>query len=201
MNPDHPSALQPAPQLAPCIVNPDGVSSSTAPGQLQGGSSGGDGYSQKFFGISLGLLRFCSIFFAWDFVVGCTEWLGFLLIFFGWWICWVLLFGFVEVLFKFFCLGFRCWMHRVIGVFVNFFWVMDLLLELSMCVWFKLIYFAIGTLSVFMGFVALWYCFFPCIVIPLCLMDHWDNRGWIILSYMYLYLQSILKSIFIAKEW
>ena len=97
MNPDHPSALQPAPQLAPCIVNPDEVSSSTAPGQLQGGSSGGDGYSQKFFGISLGLLRFCSIFFAWDFVVGCTEWLGFLLIFFGWWICWVLLFGFVSI--------------------------------------------------------------------------------------------------------
>ena len=38
---------------------------------------------------------------------------------------------------------------------------MDLLLELSMCVWFKLIYFAIRTLSVFMvGFVSLYFLFF-----------------------------------------
>ena len=54
------------------------------------------------------------------------------------------------------------------GVFVNFFWVMDLLLELSMCVRFKLIYFAIGTLSVFMvefvslnfNFLCLWWSLF-----------------------------------------
>ena len=113
-------------------------------------------------------------------------------------------------------------MHRLFGVFVNFFWAMDLLLEISMCVWFKLIYFAIGTLCdlnwftlllelwvclwwilfllilIFLGFVALWYYFFPCIGIPLCLVDHWENRSWIILSYMYLYLQSTLKSIFIT---
>ena len=86
---------------------------------------------------------------------------------------------------------------------------MDLLLELSMCVWFKLIYFAIGTLSVFMvefvslyyyyflGFVALWYCFFY------VLGSHYvwwiPKRIGAELSYLiYLYLQSTLKSIFIT---
>ena len=87
-------------------MNLDGVSSSMAPGQLQGSSSGGDGYSQKFsmalflslfldischcwigsLGFLLGLLglllfgfvEFLFIFLVWDFVAGCTDCLGYL---------------------------------------------------------------------------------------------------------------------------
>ena len=119
-NPDHPSALnptlpyEPRPPIGfepiPCIMNPDRVSSLMAPGQLQGGSSGNDGYSQKFsmvlflslfldfschcwigsLGFLLGLLglllfwfvEFLFNFFGLDFVAKCTDCLGFLLIFF-----------------------------------------------------------------------------------------------------------------------
>ena len=65
---------------------------------------------------------------------------------------------------------------QIVWVFVNFFWVMDLLLELSMCVCFKLIYFAIGTLSVFMvEFVSLNFNFFGfCSTLILFFSMYWD---------------------------
>ena len=56
-----------------------------------------------------------------------------------------------------------------------------LLLELWVCLWWSLFLFIL----VFLGFVALWYCL--CIGIPLCLMDHWENRGWIILYYIFVF--------------
>ena len=65
---------------------------------------------------------------------------------------------------------------QIVWVFVNFFWVMDLLLELCMCVCFKLIYFAIGTLSVFMvEFVSLNFNFFGfCSTLILFFSMYWD---------------------------
>ena len=86
-------------------MNLDGVSSSMAPGQLQGGSSGGDGYSRKF-----SMALFLSLFLD----ISCHCWIGSLGFLLG--LLRLLLFGFVEFLFNFFGLGFRCWMHRLFGL-------------------------------------------------------------------------------------
>ena len=107
--PSLPNPYEPRPPIGsepiPCIVNPDGVSSSMALSQLQGSSSSGNGYSQKF-----SMALFLSLFL--DFSYHCwIGSLGFLLGLLG-----LLLFGFVEFLFNFFGLGFRCWMHRLFGL-------------------------------------------------------------------------------------
>ena len=112
--PSLPNPFEPKPPIGsepiPCIVNPDGVSSSMAPGQLQGGSSGGDGYNQKF-----SMAFFLPLFLD----ISCHCWIGSLGFLLG--LLRLLLFGFVEFLFNFFGLGFRCWMHRLFGFLLIFF--------------------------------------------------------------------------------
>ena len=101
-----------------CFVNLD-VS------KLQGDISDGDGYGYGSLSLSFW------IFLA---IVRLEFW-GFSLCLLG-----LFCLGLLWFLFNYFCLGFCCWMHRMFGGFCSIiFLVMDLLLELSMCLWFKLL--------------------------------------------------------------
>ena len=84
-----------------CFVNPD-VS------KLQGGSSGGDEYGYSSLSLSFW------IFLA---IAGLEFWVFH-------WVCWSFFcLGLLRFLFNYFCLGFCCLMHRMLGFCSIIFWV------------------------------------------------------------------------------